>query len=44
MCVGALTWHSRYGLQVILAGRTILAAGGAGVLWRETTNPPSART
>jgi len=41
-CVGALTWHARYGLQIIQAGRTILAAGGAGVLWRETTNPPVA--
>jgi L-aspartate oxidase len=38
-CVGALTWHARFGLQLMLAGRTILAAGGAGVLWRETTNP-----
>lgn len=38
-CVGALTWHSRYGLQVIRARQTILAAGGAGMLWRETTNP-----
>jgi len=38
-CIGALTFHSRYGLQLILARRTILAAGGAGMLWRETTNP-----
>ena len=41
-CMGGLTWHPRFGLQVILARRTILAAGGAGVLWRETTNPPGA--
>jgi len=41
-CVGALTFHPRYGLQLILAARTILAAGGAGMLWRETTNPPVA--
>jgi len=41
-CIGALTHHPRYGLQIILARRTILAAGGAGVLWRETTNPPVA--
>jgi L-aspartate oxidase len=27
---------------MILAGTTILAAGGAGVLWRETSNPPVA--
>jgi len=41
-CVGAITFHERYGLQVIRARRTILAAGGAGTLWRETTNPPVA--
>ncbi|MCY2925139.1 MAG: L-aspartate oxidase [Planctomycetota bacterium] len=38
-CVGAITFHPRFGLQIIRAKRTILAAGGAGVLWRETTNP-----
>jgi L-aspartate oxidase len=38
-CVGAITWHPRYGLQIIRAGQTILAGGGAGTLWRETTNP-----
>jgi len=38
-CIGALTYHPRYGLQLILAARTILAAGGAGMLWRETSNP-----
>ncbi len=41
-CLGAMTYHPRYGLQMILARRTILAAGGAGMLWRETTNPPNA--
>jgi len=41
-CVGALTYHPRYGLQIIRAKQTILAAGGAGMLWRETTNPPNA--
>ena len=41
-CIGALTYHSRYGLQVVRARRTILAAGGAGMLWRETTNPANA--
>jgi len=41
-CVGAITYHSRYGLQIIRARWTILAAGGAGMLWRETTNPPVA--
>lgn len=38
-CLGAITWHKRFGLQVIWARCTILASGGAGVLWRETTNP-----
>ncbi|HDZ19926.1 hypothetical protein LCGC14_0095050 [marine sediment metagenome] len=41
-CLGALTYHQRYGLQMILARQTILAAGGAGMLWRETSNPPVA--
>jgi len=41
-CIGAMTFHPRYGLQVIRARYTILAAGGAGVLWRETSNPPNA--
>jgi len=41
-CIGALTYHPRYGLQMIRARQTILAAGGAGVLWRETSNPPQA--
>ena len=42
ICLGVLTWHERYGLQMIWARQTILASGGAGVLWRETTNPPLA--
>ena len=37
--VGAITWHTRYGLQVIWARTTILAAGGAGQIYRETSNP-----
>ena len=41
-CVGALTFHERYGPQIIEARQTILAAGGAGMLWRETSNPPEA--
>jgi L-aspartate oxidase len=36
---GALTWHPRYGLQIIWARATVLAAGGAGQAYRETTNP-----
>jgi L-aspartate oxidase len=39
---GALTHHPKYGYQVIWANRTILASGGAGVVYRETTNPRTA--
>lgn len=41
-CVGAITWHPKYGLQVIWAKATILATGGCGHVYRETTNPPIA--
>lgn len=41
-CLGAITWHPKYGLQMIWARATVLAAGGAGAIWRETTNPPEA--
>ena len=41
-CLGAITHHPAFGLQMIWARATILAAGGSGVLWRETTNPPAA--
>ena len=37
--IGALTHHPRYGLQVIWAGGVVIAGGGAGRLYRETTNP-----
>ncbi|HVZ94880.1 MAG TPA: L-aspartate oxidase [Phycisphaerales bacterium] len=42
LCMGAITWHPRHRLQMIWADATIIAAGGSGALWRETTNPPSA--
>lgn len=41
-CIGAITFNPRFGLQMIWARQTILAGGGSGVLWRETTNPPHA--
>lgn len=41
-CVGALTHHAKYGHQLFWAKQTILAMGGAGILFRETTNPPCA--
>src|SRR6185369_5376435 len=37
--MGAITHHPRYGLQMIWAEATILASGGAGQVYRETTNP-----
>jgi L-aspartate oxidase len=40
--MGAITHHPKHGLQMIWAKATILASGGAGVLYRETTNPPPA--
>ncbi|MCA9286506.1 MAG: L-aspartate oxidase [Phycisphaerales bacterium] len=40
--LGAITHHPRYGLQIIWAKATVLASGGAGQLFRETTNPRTA--
>lgn len=37
--LGAITWHPRFGLQIIWARATVLASGGAGQVFRETTNP-----
>jgi L-aspartate oxidase len=37
-CLGAITHHPRFGLQVIWARTTVLASGGAGQVYRETTN------
>ncbi len=41
-CLGAITHHPRYGLQVIWAKATILATGGCGQVYRESTNPAAA--
>lgn len=41
-CVGAVAFHERHGHQLIWAKQTILASGGCGRIWRETTNPPVA--
>jgi len=38
-CIGAVGQNSRTGRQIIWAANTILATGGAGRLYRETTNP-----
>ena len=37
--LGAITWHPRFGLQIMWARATVLACGGAGQVFRETTNP-----
>ncbi len=38
-CVGALGWTQQRGMFAIFARQTLLASGGAGALFRETTNP-----
>jgi|LSQX01.1.fsa_nt_gb L-aspartate oxidase len=38
-CVGALVWNPQHGKTLIWAKETILACGGAGQIYRETTNP-----
>src|SRR5207245_10689401 len=41
-CVGAAVWRPAQGKLLIWAKQVILAAGGAGMVYRETTNPPVA--
>ncbi len=41
-CVGALVDRPGLGRMLIWAKQTILASGGAGMVYRETTNPPVA--
>src|SRR5438132_645531 len=41
-CVGALVYRPRRDKLLIWAKQTILASGGAGMVYRETTNPPVA--
>jgi L-aspartate oxidase len=38
-CRGALVWNARHGRTFIWAKQTILCTGGAGQIYRETTNP-----
>ncbi len=38
-CVGAIVWNEWHGKTIIWAKRVILCTGGAGRLFRETTNP-----
>jgi len=37
--VGVLAWNAKTGLFVVQAKRTVLATGGLGRIYRETTNP-----
>lgn len=39
VCRGALVWNPYHGKTLVWARQTILATGGAGRLYRETTNP-----
>jgi L-aspartate oxidase len=41
-CVGALVQQPAHGRLLIWAKQTVLASGGAGMIYRETTNPPVA--
>ena len=41
-CIAALIYHEKYGHQIVWAKQVILASGGAGRIFRETTNPPAA--
>jgi L-aspartate oxidase len=41
-CVGAIVERQQHGCQMIWAKQTILASGGTGMIYRETTNPPVA--
>jgi L-aspartate oxidase len=39
ICRGAVVWNREHGKTMIWAKQTILATGGAGQVYRETTNP-----
>ena len=41
-CRGALVWNPHHGKTFVWAKQTVLATGGAGQIYRETTNPPVA--
>lgn len=38
-CVGAIVWNEAHGKTIVWAKRVVLCTGGAGRLFRETTNP-----
>lgn len=39
ICKGALVWNANHGRTFVWAKQTILCTGGAGAMYRETTNP-----
>ncbi|MEZ6124761.1 MAG: L-aspartate oxidase [Planctomycetaceae bacterium] len=39
VCRGALVWNANHGRTFVWAKQTILCTGGAGAMYRETTNP-----
>jgi len=39
VCRGAIVWNAQHGKTLVWAKQTILCTGGAGRLYRETTNP-----
>ena len=41
-CRGALVWNPHHGKTLVWAKQTILCTGGAGQMYRESTNPPVA--
>ena len=41
-CRGALVWNQAHGKTLVWAKQTILATGGVGRIFRESTNPPGA--
>jgi len=41
-CLGAAVWSQAHGITFVWANAVILATGGAGQIFRETTNPPIA--
>jgi len=42
VCHGALVWSEARGLMMVRAKQTVLATGGCGRVYRETSNPPVA--
>ena len=41
-CVGAVVWRAGVGPALVWARQVVLASGGCGMVYRETTNPPVA--